>query len=91
MSQRDHPHRDATPEIPRLPAPPTIARASRTRQVPSSGTVQAAAGARAAASWRLAQPRCPTRRGHVEETTMRTTRDVEDACIRCCERTTPRW
>ena len=45
MSQRDHPHRDATPEIPRLPAPPTIARASRARQVPSSGAVQAA-GAR---------------------------------------------
>jgi hypothetical protein len=47
MSQRDYPHRDAAPDIPRLPEPPTIARASRTRQVPSSGTMHAAADARA--------------------------------------------
>ena len=47
MSQDDHPGRDATPQIPRLPAPPTIMRGRRPRRVPSSGTLQAAAGARA--------------------------------------------
>ena len=47
MSQDDYPGRDATPHIPHLPAPPTIMRGRRPRPVPSSGTLQAAARARA--------------------------------------------
>ena len=47
MSQDDYPGRDATPQIPHLPAPPTIMRGRRPRRVPSSGTLQAAARARA--------------------------------------------
>ena len=47
MSQDDYPGRDATPHIPHLPAPPTIMRGRRPRRLPSSGTLQAAARARA--------------------------------------------
>jgi hypothetical protein len=47
MSQDSYPGHDATPHIPHLPAPPTIMRGRRPRSVPSSGTLQAAARARA--------------------------------------------
>ena len=43
MSRDDHTDRDATPDIPNLPAPSTVVRGHRPRRVPAGGTAPATA------------------------------------------------